>query len=311
MSAAAAHLCGRTYASCLLAIACIATGACSSVAQGTNPAAPQDASAPVQLPAFEVVSIKPHPDEGIGHMNSDIWMTPDGISVSGVPLSMLIREAFGVSDDRMLNEPAWVKTLRFDIQAKVGPDDVAKLEAIKPQQRWAMLLPVFEDRFGLKFHHQMVDLEAYTLIVAKGGAKITVAKPAQHDEDAPGSRFRMRRSVQGMTMECREVTMADLARTISQQLSATVVDATGLKGNYDFTLEWGPDEGGGPTMTGSLPMTLRMPAAGLPPDSSTPQEALGPSIFTALEEQLGLKLEARKQPVDAIMIDHIEQPSPN
>ena len=310
MSAAAAHLCGRRYASYLLAIACVATGARSSVAQGNNPAARQDAGAPIQLPAFEVVSIKLHPDEGIGHMNSDIWMTPDGITVSGVPLSMLIREAFGVSDDRVLNEPAWVKTSRFDIQAKVSPDDVAKLEAIKPQQRWAMLLPVFEDRFGLKFHHEMVDLEAYALIVAKGGAKIAAAKPAQPDEAAP-ARFRMQRSTQGMTMECREVTMADLARAISQQFGATVVDRTELKGNYDFTLEWAPDEGGGPTMTGSLPMTMRMPAAGLPPDSSTPQEGSGPSIFTALEEQLGLRLEARKQPVDAIVIDHIEQPSPN
>lgn len=306
MSAAAGHLCGRSYASCAFVLACLVTVAHGAAAQGNNPAALPDASVPTQLPTFEVVAIKRHPDEGIGHMNSDIWMTPDGITVSGVPLSMLVREAFDVSEDRVLNEPAWVKTSRFDIQAKVGPDDVAKLEAIKPQLRWAMLLPVFEDRFGLKFHHEMSDLDAYSLIVAKGGAKITAAKPAQHGED-----FSMRRSAQGMTMECHEVTMTDLARTISQQLGATVVDRTQLKGTYDFTLEWTPDEGGGPTMSGSLPMTMRMPAAGLPPDSSTPQEATGPSIFTAIEEQLGLKLEARKQPVDAIVIDRIEQPSPN
>ncbi len=293
--------------------ACILCAVHALPAQGSQvkdaPSAPAQEAAP-QLPVFEVVSIKPHPDEGIGHMNSDIWMTPDGITISGVPLSMLVREAFGVSDDRVLNEPDWVKVRRFDIQAKVGPDDVAKLEAIKPPQRWAMLLPVFEDRFGLKFHHEVVDLEAYTLMVAKGGAKIKAAKPVD-GEDAPVPRFSTRRSAQGMTMECHGATMADLARTISQQLGATVVDRTELKGNYDFTLAWAPDEGGGPTMTGSLPMAMRMPAAGVPPDSSAPPEASGPSVFTALEEQLGLKLEARKQPVDAIVIDHIEQPSPN
>ncbi len=280
------------------------------IAQANNPATPQ-ANPPPQLPAFEVVSIKLHPDEGIGHMNADIWMTPDGITVSGVPLSMLIREAFGVSEDRVLNEPAWAKTRSFDIQAKVGPDDVAKLEAIKPQQRWEMLLPVFADRFGLKFHRETVDLQAYTLIVSKGGAKITAAKPVQHDEEASPPRFRMHRSTQGMTMECHATSMADFARTISQQLGATVVDRTELKGNYDFTLEWTPDEGAGPTMTGSAPMTMRMPATGVPPDGGTSQEGAGPSLFTALREQLGLRLEPRKTPVDVFVIDHIEQPSPN
>jgi len=292
-------------------MACIATAGPGAIAQGNNPAAPQNASAPTQLPAFDVASIKPHKDEGIGHMNLDIWMTPDGITASGVPLSMLIREAFGVSEDRLLNEPAWTETRRYDIQAKVGPDDVAKLKTLNPQQRWGMLLPAFEDRFSLKFHRKKVGLRAYALVVTRGGAKITAEKPAIPDEDATPSRFRMRRSAQGMTMECHAATMADLAQTISEQLGAIVVDRTELTGNYDFTLSWTPDEGAGPTMSGSASMTMRMPATGTPPDSSTPREAPGPSIFTALEEQLGLKLESRKQPVDVIVIDHIEQPSPN
>jgi uncharacterized protein (TIGR03435 family) len=311
MSAAAGYLIRRTHASYLLAMACIATAGPGAIAQGNNPAAPQDASAPAQLPAFDVASVKPRKDEGIGHMNVDIWMTPDGITASGVPLSMLIREAFGVTEDRLLNVPSWANSSRYDIEAKVAPEDAPKLKTLSPQQRWEMLLPVFEDRFGLKFHSETVNLQTYTLMVPKGGPKMTAAKSAQPGEDAPQPRMIMRRSTQGLTLECHAVTMASLAQTISGQLGATVVDRTELTGNYDFTLTWMPDEGAGPTLTGSAPIMMKMPAAGTPPDGGTSQEGSGPSLFTALEEQLGLKLEARKQPVDAIVIDHIEQPSPN
>ncbi len=308
MSAASARQCGRIYASFALTIVSLA--AVRSVDAQANEVAKQRSGAPAQLPAFDVVSIKPHGDEGIGHMNADIWMMPDGITVSGIPLSMLIREAFGVSEDRMLNLPAWAESSRYDVQAKVAADDVAAVKMLSPKQRWEMLLPVFEDRFNLKFHHETVDLRAYALTVAKGGAKITAAKPAQPDEDAQ-PRFKIRGSPQGTTMECHGATMANLAQTISDQLGTTVVDRTELSGNYDFTLVWTPDEGAGPTMTGSAPMTMRMPAAGIPPDPALPREGLGPSLVAALQEQLGLKLESRKLPVDVIVIDHIEQLSPN
>lgn len=98
---------------------------------------------------------------------------------------------------------------------------------------------------------------------------------------------------------------------ISEQLGGTVVDKTELTGSYDFTLSWMPDEGSGPTMMGSAPMTMRLPAGGTPPDGGAPQEGSGPSLFTALQEQLGLKLEARKTPVEVFVIDRLEQPSPN
>jgi uncharacterized protein (TIGR03435 family) len=321
---AAAYRCGKTYASYLFAMACFVTAARGVIAQGSNAAAPQEESAPIQLPGFDVASIKPHKDEGMT-MQVGVWIKPDGVSVSGVPLSMLIREAFGVSEDRVLSEPAWAKSSRYDIEAKVGPEDVAKLKTLSPQQRWEMLLPVFEDRFGLKFHRETVDLQAYTLVVAKGGEKMTAAKPAQPGEDtlqppakadgAGGSarqpRMMMHGSAQGMTMECHAASMGDLAHMISEQLGGTVVDKTELTGNYDFTLSWMPDEGSGPTMVGSAPMTMRLPAGGTPPDGGTPQEGSGPSLFTALQEQLGLKLETRKTPVEVFVIDSLEQPSPN
>ena len=98
--------------------------------------------------------------------------------------------------------------------------------------------------------------------------------------------------------------MASLARMLSQQLGRTVLDQTGLKGNYDFTLHWTPDQS-----QAAMPMG---PDGGKPAtDNAPPPESSGPSIFTAIQEQLGLKLESTKGPVDVIVIDHIERPSEN
>lgn len=281
-------------------------------------------SGQAQLPEFDVVSIKPHKEEGM-RMKAGIWMTPDGVSASGIPLPMLLREAFGVSEDRIANQPEWAQSSRYDIEAKVTPEDAARLKALSPQQRWKMLLPALEDRFGLKFHYATEDLQAYTLVVAKGGSKMTPAKPAQPDQDTlqtpmtagqadgsgAGPQLMMRRSAEGMRMECHAASMASLAQMISEQLGSTVVDRTGLTGNYDYTLSWVPDEGAGPMMVGSAPMMMRMSGAGTSADSGVSKEASGPSLFTALQEQLGLKLETRKAPVDVVVIDHIERPSPN
>lgn len=114
----------------------------------------------------------------------------------------------------------------------------------------------------------------------------------------------MHMSPQGMVLEATASTMAGFTRILSQQIGSTVVDKTGLTGSYDFTLSFMPEEGGGPVMA---------PGKGAPPPDGggQTQEPVGPSIFTALQEQLGLKLVAQKQQVDVIVIDHVEQPSPN
>ena len=302
----------------------------------------QTPAAAVALPAFDVVSIKTHKDEGVGMMRMGISATPDGVLANGVPLQLLVRQAFGVSDDRILNEPDWVKSARFDLEAKVAPEDAPSLKALSMQERFAMFLPVLEDRFGLKFHHEKKDLVVYTLVVAKGGPKLKEAKPADggkgdHSPRAsagmgapppppmppgaggtagsqmaasPGSAsgapprgpaMMMSMSTQGMTLNANETPIASLAQMISQQISATVVDKTGLTGNYDFTLLFMPD-----MAMGTGPM-MRPPS----PDGAQTQEPAGPSIFTAVQEQLGLKLVAQKESVDVIVIDQIEQPTAN
>ena len=262
------------------------------------------------LPAFEVASIKSHQsDGGMNGMMIGMRFEPDGVSINGLPLNMLVREAFNVSEDRILNEPGWVKSARYDIEAKVDPADAPKFEKLTQEQRWAMMLPVLEDRFGLKFHHETKELEVYTLVIAKGGPKLQAAKPVDAGEEMSMGQQRMgqammRVSTKGMTMEGHGVQMPQIVRMISLQLGSTVVDKTGLTGAYDYTLEFAPQEGMGGMM--------RTPGDGPPGDGAAPPpDAGGPSLFAAVQEQLGLKLEPEKAPVDAIVIDHIEQPSPN
>jgi uncharacterized protein (TIGR03435 family) len=305
-----AGACRRSFSLApVLAAACLIVpvqhGIYGKTGAGSNSTAPQTGDASVALPAFEVVSIKPNKGDS---MMSRIMMTPDGISVSNVPLHGLIREAFGVSDDRLVGAPGWINSDRFDIEGKVTVDDVPKLKLLTPQQRGAMLLPVFEDRFALKFHHETKDLTQYVLVIAKGGPKLKEAKAGDAypngfkgpDGVAHAGMFRMGRG----ELTAQGVELAILVRQLSFQFGSTVVNKTGLTGKYDFDLKWTPDETAGPL--------LKPPEGGQPgADSPAPPATPGPSIFTALQEQLGLKLESHKEPGDVIVIDHIEPPSPN
>lgn len=279
----------------VLAVALVASGQ-------TGPGA-QDKNAKAPLPAFEVVSIKPYKPDGASGMRLGVSMTPDGVSIEGIPLRMLVRQAFGVSEDRVVNEPGWAESGRYDIEAKVDAGDEPALRKLNAQQRWAMILPVLEDRFGLKFHHETRNLEVYELVVAKGGLKMKEAAPAEPDAK-PAPRASIRTWAKGLSFECHGLSTSSLANMLSQQLGSTVADNTGLKGTYDFTLDWTPDLGQGQIMGG---LETGPPPSGSPP----PAEENGPSLFTALQEQLGLKLEVHKESIDVIVIDHIEQPSPN
>jgi uncharacterized protein (TIGR03435 family) len=257
------------------------------------------------LPAFEVVSVKPNKSDS---MQMRIAMTPDGISMSGVVLHMMLREAFGVSNDRIIGEPGWVNSARFDIEAKVAAEDVPALKDLRPAQWFAMMLPVFQERFGLKFHHETRDLTVYTLMVAKGGLKVKEADPNNtyangFHPPGGGNGAGIMRMMPGEFIG-QGIAIAGLVRQLSMVIGATVVDKTGLTGKYDIDLKWEPDEGAGAMMRG--------PVGGGPPPADAPAaEGTGPSVFTAVQEQLGLKLEPQKTPVDVIVIDHIEQPTEN
>jgi uncharacterized protein (TIGR03435 family) len=258
-----------------------------------------------KLPAFEVSTVKPM-NSADGRMR--IMLTPDGVSYTGVPLQELLRDAFGVEDDRILGAPSWVKTDRLEIEAKVSASDVPKLKDLKYDQRRQMLAPLLADRFNLKFHHESKELSTYALIISKGGLKLKEAKPGDKylnglkGPNGPGGPHMLMIGPGQLTGQ--GIDIAHLLNALSDQgIDRTIFDKTGLTGEYDFTLQWKPEDASAP-MSGGL--------GGSPPgNGGTTASDSGPSLFTALQEQLGLKLEPQKGPVDVIVVDHIERPSPN
>ena len=257
-----------------------------------------------QIPQFEVASIKPTSPTMSG---GGVHFTLDGFSSQGITLQALLGEAFGKEDEQILGAPSWVNTDRFDIQAKVSASDVPKLsEILKSDLRWQMLLQLLADRFNLKFHHATKELSIYALVIAKGGPKLKEAKPGETypngqawPNGGAGLMMMRRGKITG-----QGVSIASLVTNLSSLgLGRTISDQTGLTGKYDFVLQWAPDD--------APPQTAGAPEGGQPASNGALQTNTGPSIFTALEEQLGLKLESRKAPVDVIVVDHIERPSEN
>ena len=244
--------------------------------------------------------------------------TPDGTSIQGVPARMLLRFAFGVEFDRMIGVPAWTTSNRFDIEAKVAPEDAPKLEKLTADQRRSMLLPLLAERFNLKYHHETRELPMYALVVAKGGPKLAESKelePGPSESGAAGTQkgplnLRGRTSMMPGRIESHGSTMDMLAHSLYSPLGRTIVDKTGLTGNYDYTLQWTVDDGSLPP--GGLSGAAGVGGLGGAPTRDTSTEDAGsPSLFTAIEEQLGLKIESSKGPVDVIVIDHLDLPSAN
>ena len=273
------------------------------------------------LPKYDVATIKPAAGED-GRIR--IMMTPSGVEFNGVQMQMLLQQAFGVERDRIIGEPDWARSKRFDIAAKVAPEDAPKLDDLKMEQRRAMLLPLLEDRFGLKYHHETRELPMYSLVVAKSGPKLKESTAAMTPPGAPGgpsgpstpnepgratglSRDRpggpgMMRMSPG-SLEANGGTTEFLAHALSNLVGRTVVNNTGLIGDFDYSLHWTPDESSMPRVGPA--------GGGPPPQDDAPIDPNGPTLFTALEEQLGLKLQSEKGKVDVIVIDHIDLPTKN
>ena len=205
---------------------------------------------------------------------------PDALYVTCMPLHWIIRLAYNIeSDDRMLGEPDWDRHANYNITAKVAPSDVARFRNLNRIQWGVMLQAVLADRFRLKVHYKTKVRPVYMLVVAKGGPKL------DSGEDEPPM-MAMRKRGQ---MKCQNCQIDAMPMFLSQLVGSTVLDNTGLTGHYDFTLHWVPEM----------------------PSETAPAGDSGPSIFTALREQLGLKLEYRKAPVDVLVIDRLEKLSPN
>ena len=234
--------------------------------------------------------------------------TPNGF-VANTTLQALIRLAYGVEDNQISGAPKWINSDKYEVEAKMDGATSAELAKLSDDQREParkrMLQALIEDRFKLMLHREIKELPLYSLVVAKNGPKLQETKPGEPDGEgrtgpdgrpAVGGHFvRMGRG----QLNGHGLAMADIVRVFEQQLGRNVVDKTGLSGNYNFTLNWTPDDGELPEFKGPAN------GQGSPPDSA------GPSIFTAIQEQLGLKLESQKGPVEILVIDHVEKPSEN
>lgn len=253
------------------------------------------ADAAIVAPPFDVISVKPNKDSHGTRMQ----FTPDGLRGTGVTAQFLLYEGYGgINKNLVINEPAWAGTDGFDIDAKVLPADVPTLAKMTFEQRRTMFQAILTDRFKLTVHHETREMPVYILTVAKGGPKFKEYVPEEHSDGSPQRRGTM---VNNGKITSTDAQMSTLVTILSRNLGRTVIDKTGLKGDYDFTLVYNPDDGG-------------VASAPRPPDGSTPTAGApdpGASIFTALQEQMGLKLESTKAPVDVVVIDHIEKPTEN
>ena len=250
---------------------------------------------------FEVATIKPAAPDARG---SFIRIMPGGaLQVTNMPLKMLLTFAYDVRDFQVSGGPGWVGSERYDINAKsepsagsqTAPDDPRKLtddqRKTAGQQMRQRLQALLAERFLLAIHHETKEAPIYALVVAKNGPKLQESKEGV----GPSLMGRSRGQFEG-----KGALMEMLANVLSMQVGRPVVDKTGLTGKYDFKLEWTPDPGQGPGPLG---------APG--PDAPPPPDPNGPSLFAAVQEQLGLRLESTKGPVETIVIDRVEKPSEN
>jgi uncharacterized protein (TIGR03435 family) len=250
----------------------------------------QDAAA--ELPAFEVASIRLNKSDT---MPFRVIFTPDGLRAENTSLLMILRLASGLQnslDDKFLGIPAWAKTDRFNIEAKVGAPDVVEWQKLSRVQRGRVLQALLIDRFKLVAHHETKEQPVYALSIARNGPKLAEAKPGK---DALPLEW------EGGHMSGQSVPMPTLASALTQILGRTVLDKTGLTGEYDVRLDWRPEDASDPMFKGPEGSQQTM----------TPPASSGPSILTAVQEQLGLKLESTKGPVECLVIDHVELPSEN
>ena len=223
-------------------------------------------------PSFAVAAIRPHdPDsreDGMG-------LHADGANMRNQTLARLIMFTYSIHPRQIVDAPAWVDDLHYDIDGRFDTPGSANLK-----QTQEMLQKLLADRFQLKFHMEKRELPAYAIRVAKGGPKLKPATPEDHlDQTGWGN-------ATDRTVVFTDAAMPNLILGMQFFLDRPLVDQTGLEGRYDFTIHYAEDE------------------ANAAPNAP-------PGIFIAVQEQLGLKFEPTKALVDVFLIDRAEQPSPN
>jgi len=221
---------------------------------------------------FEVAVIRPTVADTSAGTSFNVF-EGGRLRITNEPVKLLIRVAFQIQDAQIAGGPSWLDTDRYDIEAKTG-----RPEKPTPDQMSPLMQSLLAERFNLKFHPETRELSVFALVVAKGGPKLKAKAEGE------GTAMNTKSGLGTSRLIGTGVSMELLAGYVGNRLGRIVLDKTGLSDRYDFTLDWAPDQA---------------------PDSSAP------SLVTALREQLGLRVESQKSPVDVLVIDRIDKPSEN
>jgi uncharacterized protein (TIGR03435 family) len=257
----------------------------------TSPTAPlivNTASVAAASPVFEAATIKLNKSGSSGSHSS---FDHGRFSATNIQLKNLMHySAYGVPEPRILGGPKWLDSERFDIEAKADSSVIEQMRTLSRDQRKLQMQAMFQqllaDRFKLTVHWETRELPVYALMVAKSGSSLHVSTKSDSGTSSGNGQF-----------TATNITLVELAQALTQELATelgrVVIDKTGIAGRYDISLKWTPSS------EDSLA------------DNGSENAGSGPSIFTAIQEQLGLKLESTKGPVQVLVIDHIEMPSEN
>jgi uncharacterized protein (TIGR03435 family) len=245
-----------------------------------------------QAPRFDVAAIKP------AEHFKPLHLLPGGRVTASTDLHLLIENAFSLFEFQIAGGPGWMKSELFEIDAKAESNPSRK-------ELLTMLQSLIEDRFHMQFHRETKELPVYTLVVAKGGPKLPAPKNtcAGADPTAPlvsecGRILigrELRNGIVTDDLEGGPVNMAELARTLSIIMGRPVIDKTGFSGLFDVRMDF----------------TADIATAGLPTPALSAPDPGARTIFAAIQEQLGLKLESAKGPVEILVIDHVDKPTGN
>jgi len=271
---------GRVVASGIALLGCLIAGAL----------APRMIAFAQEKPAFEVASVRPSrtgaPMFGVGVGRS---------SSQSVTLRMLMTVAYRVQDFQISGGPSWVGSDRFDVEARAEDPNA------DPDQVRLMLQSLLEDRFKLKLHRETKESPVYALVAGKGGPTMKLSadqtSPVVNGPSPQGTLNRGNIRIGAGSLIGNAVTMTLFTKMLSQRLDQTIIDRTNLTGRFDLQLQWTPDVGEALFDPSGNPLS--------------PGDASGPSIFAAVQEQLGLRLEATKALVEVLVIDHVEKPDAN
>ncbi len=258
----------------------------------------QSQTRPAARPEFAVTSVKP---------NHTGCCTSGGVGNGGgggknVTLKELIGFTYRIQQFQISGGPRWIGSDRYDIEGK-AEDPNADFDQLR-----LMLQSLFEDRFKLKVHRETKESPVYAIVVGKGGPRITLsADQTSPDVNGPAptgtgpNRGAVRIGVGNLVANA--VLLSRFATMLSPRLDRLIIDKTNLSGRFDIRLQWTPSPG--ENLFGVPAEIIDMNGATVRLDPS------GPSIFSAIQEQLGLKLESAKAPVELLVIDRVERPSQN